>query len=356
LSVTIPKVSIAIVAYRSRKFLPACLQGLAAQTHRDFEAVIVVNGQDDDSVNGLVLPDDRFRIVRLATNVGFAAANNYAASNSSSPWFAALNPDAVPDRTWLANLLEAAHRWPKAAAFGSTQVSLENPGVLDGAGDVWHVAGLCWRSGMGYPTDDLPAEGEVFGPCAAAALYKRDAFLAVGGFDESYFCYCEDIDLAFRLRLAGHTCVQVPSAVVLHAGSGISGKKSEFSLYHVHRNRIWTFFKDTPGVWVAVMLPFHLAANLLLLMKAVLEGAGGPVARAYVSAARGLPRVWRERRKVQATRRVPAFTVLDAMDWGTSTRSSLGVDRSTAVTAVQGKTSLPGRLHDPSLALARRRR
>lgn len=356
LSVTTPNVSIVIVAYRSRAFLPACIAALSAQTYRDFEVIIVVNGERDDSVDGLDLPDRRYRIERLPTNVGFAAANNFAAARARAPWLAALNPDAVPEPMWLESLMAARQRWPKATAFGSTQVSLENPAVLDGAGDVWHVAGLCWRSRIGCPSADLPPEGEVFGPCAAAALYDRAAFLAVGGFDASYFCYCEDIDLAYRMRLGGHICVQVPSAVVHHAGSAITGKQSDFSLYHVHRNRIWTYLKDTPGAWVLLTLPLHLAANLLILGKATFEGSGASVARAYADAIRGLPRIWRERHKVQSTRAVPGSKVMAAMAWGFSARSSAGASQSTAAAAESDERPITGRLPDAAVAVARRRR
>lgn len=352
---TTPKVSIVIVAYRSRAFLPACITALSSQTWRDFEAVIVVNGERDDSVDGLNLPDRRFRIERLPTNIGFAAANNFAAARARAPWLAALNPDAVPEPNWLERLMAATQRWPKAKAFGSTQVSLENPELLDGAGDVWHVAGLCWRSRMGRLVVDVPPEGEVFGPCAAAALYDRAAFLAVGGFDASYFCYCEDIDIAYRLRLAGHICVQVPSAVVHHAGSAITGKKSDFTLYHVHRNRIWTYVKDTPGVWLPLTLPLHLAANVLILLKAALEGTSAPVARGYADAVRGLPRIWRERGKVQARRTVGGSKVLAAMSWGLSARSSADAPRSSSAVELEVKP-IADRLPDAALAVARRRR
>ena len=87
---------------------------------------------------------------------------------------------------------------------------------------------------------------EVFSPCAAAALYARPSFEREGGFDESFFCYLEDVDLGFRLRLRGERCVQVRRAEVLHAGSAISGHLSEFSVFHSYRNRIWLFAKNVP--------------------------------------------------------------------------------------------------------------
>ncbi|MFN3398776.1 MAG: glycosyltransferase family 2 protein [Ferrovibrio sp.] len=92
----------------------------------------------------------------------------------------------------------------------------------------------------------LPPEGEAFGPCAAAALFRADAFRAAGGFDESLFCYMEDVDLAFRLRFAGERAMQIPAARVRHVGGGSVGG-SEFAVYHGARNSVWCFVKNIPA-------------------------------------------------------------------------------------------------------------
>src|SRR6185436_15150615 len=134
-------------------------------------------------------------------------------------------------------LLEAAAAEPAFACFASELRMAGDPRLLDGAGDVYHVSGLSWRRGHQRPLSGLGTERrEVFSPCAAAALYRRDVLAAVGGFDESLFCYFEDIDLGFRLRLEGHRCLYVPGAVVHHVGSALSGRRSAFTVYHGHRN------------------------------------------------------------------------------------------------------------------------
>ena len=112
------------------------------------------------------------------------------------------------------------------------------------------MSGWAWQRGHGQRigrVDDPEAAEEVFAPCAAAALYQRDAFQEVGGFDESYFCYFEDIDLGFRLRLAGHRCLYVPQAVALHLGAATAGRESDFAVYHAHRNLVWTYVKNMPA-------------------------------------------------------------------------------------------------------------
>lgn len=310
-----PRVTVAVVAYQSGDYLQACVDALAAQSFSDFEAVIADNASTDGSVERLRLPDERFRVAPMGANLGFAAANNRVADLARGEFLALLNPDAVPEPAWLATLIDAARRWLGAAAFGSTQLSLDDPRRLDGVGDVWHAAGVAWRAREGRSADLVPAEAETFSPCAAAALYRLTDWRDAGGFDERYFCYAEDVDLGFRLRLMGRASVQVPTAVVRHAGSAISGRKSEFTVFHGHRNRIWTYVKDTPGWLFWATLPYHLAVNTWLLVALGRQGLIGPLWRAYVAAAHGLPGVWADRRRVQRLRRASVSEVGRAMAW-----------------------------------------
>ena len=301
----LPVVTVVIVAYDSGAYLQPCIDALAAQSFAGFEAVVADNASRDASVTDLRLPDGRFAVRDMGANLGFAAANNRVAQGSRAEFLALLNPDAVPDPAWLGALVQAAHRHPAAASFGSVQLRLEQPDILDGVGDVWHVAGLAWRAGEGWAATRTPADGEIFAPCGAAALYRRETFLDAGGFDERFFCYCEDVDLGHRLRAAGASSRRVSAAVVRHAGSGISGRTSDFTMFHGHRNRIWTFVKNTPGAWFWLLAPYHVAFNLLYLGSAVRRRVFRPVWRSYVAAVIGLAPFLADRRKLGRARRTP---------------------------------------------------
>ncbi len=301
-----PSVTVVIVAYDSGRYLQPCVDALAAQGFTDFEAVVADNASKDASVTELRLPDERFRVRDMGANLGFAAANNRVAQESTAEFLALLNPDAMPDPGWLAALVAAARTHLEAASFGSVQLRLEEPHILDGIGDVWHVAGLAWRAGEGWPASRAPGDGEIFAPCGAAALYRRRAFLDAGGFDERFFCYCEDVDLGHRLRAAGATSRRVSAAVVRHAGSGISGRTSDFTMFHGHRNRIWTFVKNTPGPWFWLLAPYHVAFNLLYLGSAVRRRVFRPVWRSYVAGVKGLGPFLADRRRL-GDRRSTAF-------------------------------------------------
>ncbi len=311
-------VTVVIVAYDSGGYLQPCVDALAAQDFADFEAVVADNASRDGSVTRLRLPDARFRVHDMGGNLGFAAANNRVAQDSRAEFLTLLNPDATPDPGWLGALVEAAGAHPEAASFGSVQLRLEEPDILDGIGDVWHVAGLAWRAGEGWAATRTPGDGEIFAPCGAAALYRRRLFLEAGGFDERFFCYCEDVDLGHRLRATGATSRRVSAAVVRHAGSGISGRTSDFTMFHGHRNRIWTFVKNTPGWWFWLLAPYHVAFNLLYLGSAVRRRVFRPVWRSYVAAVRGLAPFLADRRALGNARRAPfgeALKVMASTPW-----------------------------------------
>jgi GT2 family glycosyltransferase len=227
-----PLVSVIIVIWNSKKYLPACLDALLAQTNKDFEIVIMDNGSTDLEYLDLEenYPELEMTIKKLNENLGFAVANNIGARLARGKWLALLNADAFPEPDWLEQLLRAADDNPEFTFFASRQIQANTPELLDGTGDTYHVSGLAWRQNYNHPVSKYGIQsGEVFSACAAAALYLRDDFIKVGGFDEDYFSYHEDVDLGFRLRLIGGRCLYVPQAVVYHVGSASTGKTSDFA-------------------------------------------------------------------------------------------------------------------------------
>ena len=262
-----PEVVVVIVAWNSGDYLQRTLDALRGQSFTDFETIVWDNASTDGAVEALSV-GPRVRIVRCPDNLGFAAANNRAAALSKTPFIVTLNPDAFPEPDWLAVLVAAARR-TGAESVASLQLSDEDPEILDGAGDMMSVIGVAWRGGYLKSRTAQPREPvEVFAACAAAALYRRDAFEAAGGFDERFFCYHEDVDLGFRLRLRGGRCVLEPRAVVRHVGSASSDSISGFAEYHGMRNRLWTFARDMPLALMPIALPCHVLLVIFLLVRA----------------------------------------------------------------------------------------
>jgi GT2 family glycosyltransferase len=314
-------VAVVIVNWNAGDLLSRCLEALGRQTRPPDKVIVVDNASSDQSLTsaGLALHALQTRhdaeLIRLPENTGFARANNIAARAARQfDAIALLNPDAFPEPAWLEALVAAAGRHPDVAAFASQMRLDASPDRLDGAGDSYHVSGRAWRNGHQAPCAEWPAaDAEVFAPCAAAALYRRNAFEEVGGFDEQFFCYFEDVDLAFRLRLRGYRCLYVHSAVVRHVSSASSGYRSDFAVYHGERNAVWTFVKNMPPLLFWLYLPQHLALNLAALFFYPMRAQGKAVWRAKIDALRGLPSVLTRRRAVQASLQVNPWTLRRSM-------------------------------------------
>lgn len=287
---TPPEISVVIVNFNGGAFLQKAVDSLAAQRFRDFELIVHDNASTDGSADTLDLSGvPRARLIKGAENSGFAAANNNAAKLASGRWLALLNPDTVADSAWLERLQAAAQKYPECKNFASAQFDLNAPDTLDGAGDAYLVFGIPWRGGFGRPAAELPSQGWVFSACGAAAMYDRNLFIQMGGFDERFFCYCEDVDLGFRLQLAGQDCLFVPDAVVHHAGSGITGRASAFSTYHGTRNRVWTYVKNMPLGILLLTLPGHAVLTLYILARNAFTPRFKPMIRGLLHGIRGLP-------------------------------------------------------------------
>lgn len=314
-----PEISIVIVTWNSAKHIPRCLKSLSEQTFANFEIILVDNGSTDDTLQAVRA--HRFNlditIEKAPNNIGFAAANNLGARLARGKWLALLNADAFPEPDWLEKLLQAAEKNPDFSFFSSRQIQANAPDLLDGAGDAYHVSGLAWRNAYKLSSKDHALnQQEVFSACAAAAMYQRDDFLQVGGFDEEYFSYFEDVDAGFRLRLAGKKCLYVPAAVVRHVGSASTGKRSNFSVYYGYRNMIWTFFKDMPSPLFWLFLPVHLAILCFFVCYLSLRGQGGVILRAIHDAARSLPAMLEKRKYIQNNKKSKPSELLKVMSTG----------------------------------------
>lgn len=309
--------SIIIVNWNAGELLTRCISALMSQSVLPMEVIVFDNASTDGSAKRIAEGFPSVLVIESDKNLGFAAANNLAAKQVSDKcdWLIFLNPDAFPEATWLRSLLDAAKANPHYYFFGSRLMDANAPTIADGIGDVYHASGIVWRSSHGnvLNTCDMQAR-EIFSPCAAAAMYRKDAFLAAGGFDEDFFCYVEDVDLGFRMRLLGHKCLYVPNSVALHMGSAITGKRSDFSIYHGHRNLVWAYIKNMPGVLFWLFMPLHLALNLFSLLYFSLSGQANVILRAKWDALKDIPKMWHKRRDIQSRRVVSIWDIWHLLD------------------------------------------
>ncbi|MBK8047982.1 MAG: glycosyltransferase family 2 protein [Anaerolineales bacterium] len=298
------QVSIIVVNWNGNRHLPGLMAALAQQTLRDFELIFVDNGSTDNSVQ-LMEESSRayglhLRVIRNTENRGFAVACNQGIAAATTDWVAMLNNDTVPEPEWLARLVSTVDLAPRVGMVAAKMLSLGRPGTIDSAGIAVDWTGIAW-DWRGGEMDD-PAETavrEIFGPCAGSALYSKRMLEQVGVFDPSYFIYMEDVDLAWRARLAGWRCLYQPQARILHAHSATFGDASPRKRFLLGRNKVWLIAKNMPEPWLALWLPFIAGYDAMAVGYGVIQRGDLASLRGRLAGLAGLPTVWSKRREVQ---------------------------------------------------------
>lgn len=299
------KISIIVLNWNGRQFLPECLDSLAAQTLRDFEVVLVDNGSADGSAQLVRDAYPWVKLVELPENVGFAAGNNGGLEAAAGEYIVALNNDTRVEPDFVAELLAAAQASPGAGMVAAKMLNYFDPGRIDAIALKIGVNGLGYNIGFGE-RDAGQYDGDVaaFGPCGGAALYRRAMVDQIGFFDPDFFAYYEDFDLAWRGRLAGWECICAPRAVVYHVHSATSGEWSSFKVYQTHRNKWYVIVKNWPAALLVRHLPALLLADVAALCLAVLKGRGWAAVRARFDFLLSLGSLLRKRDQIQGTRKL----------------------------------------------------
>jgi GT2 family glycosyltransferase len=198
------------------------LRGLAAQT-REVDVVLVDNGSSDDSVALAREELSGIKVLELGENLGFGPALNRAVAAHPADAVILLNNDAEPEPRFVEALLDGLGGGDSVAGV---LLQERAPELIDSAGVVADATLMGFDHLHGEPADAAADAADPLGPTGGAALYRREAFEAVGGFDEQIFLYYEDLDLALRLRAAGGRCRLAPEARALHAYSASLGAAS----------------------------------------------------------------------------------------------------------------------------------
>lgn len=314
---TAPFFSIIILYWQNAQYLPTCLRALSAQTCQNFEVILVDNASPepfDPSCLDL-FSHLNIHLLRSEVNLGFTGGNNLAARSARGEYLVLLNADAFPEPEWLARIQAAIPEHPDTF-FASRLIMANNPLRLDGEWNVYHASGLVWRKSHGRPLSTATAtEKYVLSACAAAGVYPKQAFESVHGFDEDFFAYMEDVDMDFRMQLQGYRCLYLPNATVRHVGSASTSTRSAMVVFHGHRNLVWTYFKDMPGLLFWFLLPCHILINLFYLVAGLFMPTRKEMARAKWEALKGLPKAIKKRKEIQANRKVSTWQIARLLDW-----------------------------------------
>lgn len=296
------------------------LASLLSKSWPTLEVILVDNASTDGSADAVAARfGNRLVVVRNARNEGFARGNNIGMAAAKGDWLFLLNSDAVCDPNTIEELMRFVADKPEAGQLACRVLQADRPHYFDSAGLLLYPDGVC-RS-RGWEEKDLgqyDRAEEVIAPHGCACALRKTMLDQVGGFDEDFFCYLEDMDLGVRGQLAGWKCWYVPSTRVLHRKSATAGNYSVFKAFHVERNRIYCLWKWMPRFLLFLSPLFTLNRYAMQGYAAYThQGASSAIVKEYstlrlvmlllqarIAAWSRLPRMWSKRRQIQQTRRI----------------------------------------------------
>jgi GT2 family glycosyltransferase len=269
------KATVVIPNYNGIRYLQNCLDSLRHQNCRDFHILLIDNGSTDGSVALAAEHYPEAELVCFETNRGFCEAVNEGIRRSCTPYVILLNNDTICEPDFVSGLIDAMEAHPDSFSCASRMVMMQDENRMDNGGDYYCALGWAYACGKGRPVSRYLKQREIFSACAGAAIYRRSVFDEIGLFDEVHFAYLEDVDVAYRARIAGYRNYYEPSAVVHHVGSATSGSVyNEFKIRHSSRNSIYLIYKNMPLAQIILNLPFLVIGFLVKAVFFTQKGYG----------------------------------------------------------------------------------
>jgi GT2 family glycosyltransferase len=307
LSTNLPLASVVIPNWNGIHHLPVCLDALRAQTYPNRQIILVDNGSTDGSPAFVTEQYPEVRLLALDRNLGLTGGNNAGFRAAEGEVLISLNNDTEAAPDLVEALVTALLEHPEAGMAAAKMRLFDRRDVLHSAGDGYGVDGIPFNRGV-WQRDEgqFDEPGWIFGGCGGAVAYRRAMLDDVGLFDESFFMYCEDVDLNWRSQLAGWRCWYTPWAVVYHKLSATGG--GPIASFYTGRNTLWVIAKNYPGVLLRRHWRRVAGAQWAVACDA-LRAWRGEAARArlrgQLAGLWGWPKMMSKRRAIRAAQRVP---------------------------------------------------
>lgn len=306
-------IDIIIPNYNGVNDLEICFASLEKQTFKDFNVILVDNGSADNSVEFTKTKYPQHKIVMLDKNYGFAKAINaglkFSLANNNSRYVLLLNNDVELNEDFLAKGIGTFEKINDASFIAVKMLNYYKRDIIDDCGDFIKAnGGSPFARGHGdKDTGQYDTPEFIFGACAGAAFYKKEVFNKAGLFDEDYFAYLEDLDLSFRLQIAGYKCYYNPEIVCYHKRGETSKKISGFNIRLSEKNLIALRLKNYPLSIYLKYTPLFFLARVLRYYKFIKYYP--PVifrsaVKGYLKGLSEIPKSLQKRRNVQKTKSV----------------------------------------------------
>jgi GT2 family glycosyltransferase len=268
----LPSVSIVVLNWNGKRHLKPCLQSLLELDYpgSKLEIILCDNGSTDGSVEFVRTNFDNVRVIALDRNYGFAEGNNRAARLATGEWVGFLNNDMRVEPSWINDLQAGWSERPTAVCLASRILNWDGS-AIDFAGGGVNYQGHGFQVDHGRRQSTGDESRRLLFACGGAMLIKKNVFLDVGGFDEQFFAFFEDVDLGWRLNLLGYDVWYVPGATALHRHHGTASRIEQHRLRVLYeRNALAMIYKCFDDQNLAAALP----AALLLLNERALRQSG----------------------------------------------------------------------------------
>lgn len=300
------KIIVVIPNWNGADLIVDCLLSLQAQSFKA-HIVVVDNGSVDDSVDIIESKFPDIELIKLPANTGFSGGVNTgikAAFDQGADAIALFNNDAVAHKKWLELLVETMGQDPGVGIVSCKQLRTDKK-HLDSTGDFYSIWGTPFPRGRNQvDIGQYDEQQDIFSAPAGATLYRVDMLKDIGLFDERFFAYYEDVDISFRAQLAGWRVIYEPKAEVYHHVSATSSKLGSFTRYHATKNFYLLYAKNMPGWLYWKYLPRFTLQAVRLAASSLLKGGFVPFLRGTLVAFWLTPHIIKERRRIQANRKV----------------------------------------------------
>lgn len=271
------KASVVTPNYNGEKFLKTFFDSLNNDSEYIGEVIIVDNGSTDNSKQYILNNNFNFPVVLIenSQNLGFSPAVNQGIRNAKHEYIFSLNNDTEIKPGSIKALIDLISSKDEIFSVQAKMLQYNNKDLIDDVGDEYNLLGWTKKTGENHHTDEYSQVREIFSACAGAAMYKKSLLNEIGMFDDNFFAYMEDVDLAIRSKINGYTNLLCPDAVVYHIGSATSGSRyNEFKVKLAARNNVWVVYKNLPIPMKIINFIFLLIGFFIKYVFFVKKGFG----------------------------------------------------------------------------------
>ena len=271
------KASIVTPNYNGERFLETFFESLNNDSECIGEVIIVDNGSTDKSKEYIKGNDFNFPVILIENteNLGFSPAVNQGIMKAKYEYIFSLNNDTQVKKGSIKALIDLISSRPEIFSVQAKMLQYNNKELIDDVGDEYNLLAWTKKTGENHNSNEYSEVKEIFSACAGASMYRKSLLTEVGMFDDNYFAYMEDVDLAIRSRINGYTNLLCPDAIVYHIGSATSGSRhNDFKVRLAARNNVWTVYKNQPIPMKIVNFIFLFLGFLIKYLFFVKKGFG----------------------------------------------------------------------------------